>query len=179
MDDTFTDTRPGDRLDIDAEFITIRTIDCDGASVARLLVTDHTGDQFTILTTPDSQSLRPLKTGATYAFSQLLAADPIDPSATTPDNCPDCDAQLRPFWGDLHSRDFVSLGGIEAQLPLLNVFVLPQNNKSRAEGPSIFKYIPHFIHLLGLLDGIFEFHRQLFNISPPSLKRNRGLWSSG
>ena len=96
MDDTFTDTRPGDRLDIDAEFITIRTIDCDGASVSRLLVTDHTGDQFTILTTPDSQSLRPLKTGATYAFSQLLAADPIDPSATPPDNCPDCDAQLRP-----------------------------------------------------------------------------------
>ncbi|MFD1572198.1 vWA domain-containing protein [Halorubrum laminariae] len=98
MDDTFTDTRPGDRLGLDAEFITIRTIGCDGAPVSRLLVTDQTGDQLTVLATPDSHSLWPLKTGATYAFSRLLVADLVDTSASTPHSCPQCGDQLRPGW---------------------------------------------------------------------------------
>jgi len=95
MDGIFADVRPGARLDLTVEFITKRPLERDGATVHRLLVSDQAGDQFSILTTPDSDSLWHLETGATYEITGLLGADPIDTDPAVTHECPHCDDRLR------------------------------------------------------------------------------------
>ncbi|MDS0284461.1 vWA domain-containing protein [Haloarcula onubensis] len=95
MDGIFADVRPGARLDLTVEFITKRPLACDGATVCRLLVTDQAGDQFSILATPDSDSLWHLETGEKYEISGLLGAGPVDTSQALEDECPHCGDQLR------------------------------------------------------------------------------------
>ncbi|MDS0284082.1 vWA domain-containing protein [Haloarcula onubensis] len=95
MDGIFADVRPGARLDLTVEFITKRPLACDGATVCRLLVTDQAGDQFSILATPDSDSLWHLETGETYEITGLLGAEPVDTSQAIAHECPHCGDQLR------------------------------------------------------------------------------------
>lgn len=95
MAKTYTDLRPGARLDIDVEFITRRPIDCDGTTVTRLLVTDRAGEQFAILVAPDRDSLPHLETGATHRISGLLGARPVSSAHGGVGECPDCGGPLR------------------------------------------------------------------------------------
>lgn len=95
MDTTYTDLRPGERFDIDVEFITKRAVDCEGTKITRLLVTDQAGTQFAVLITPDGDSLPFLETGTTYRISGLLGSRPIDSAQGSAEECPDCGEQLR------------------------------------------------------------------------------------
>jgi Ca-activated chloride channel family protein len=95
MNRTYTDVRAGVRLDIEVEFVTRRSVDCEGGRVHRLLVADKMGEQFAILVTPDSSSLWDVRTGEKYKISGLLGSDPVNPTAATEANCPDCEGQLR------------------------------------------------------------------------------------
>jgi Ca-activated chloride channel family protein len=96
MDTMYADIEDGKRHDIAVEFITRRTIDCDGEHVHRLLVADQSGKQFTVLATPDSEALLGLKTGATHRISGLLGAAPVTSADDTWAECPDCGGWLRP-----------------------------------------------------------------------------------
>ncbi len=95
MDTTHANIEDEKRHDIAVEFITRRTIDCDGEHVHRLLVADQSGKQFTILVTPDSEALLSLKTGATHRISGLLGAAPVTAADDIKAECPDCGEQLR------------------------------------------------------------------------------------
>ncbi|MDS0258705.1 VWA domain-containing protein [Haloarcula sp. S1CR25-12] len=95
MDGIFADARPGARLDLSVEFITKRPLGCDGETVFRLLVTDQAGNQFSILATPDSDSLWHLETGETYEITGLLGADPVDTDPAVARECPHCGDHLR------------------------------------------------------------------------------------
>ncbi|WP_232685672.1 vWA domain-containing protein [Halobacterium zhouii] len=96
MNTTYADLNAGTRLDIDVEFITRRAIDCPSGRVHRLLVADQDGSQFAVLTTPDNDSIRNLKTDATHRITGLLGATPTDVPAVTDADCPDCGGALRP-----------------------------------------------------------------------------------
>ena len=96
MDTMYADIADGQRHDIAVEFITRRAIDCDGKQVHRLLVADQSGRQFTVLVTPDSETLLDLKSGATHHISGLLGAVPISAANGSVDECPDCGGELRP-----------------------------------------------------------------------------------
>ncbi|TKX45561.1 VWA domain-containing protein [Halorubrum sp. SD690R] len=96
MDTMYADIEDGQRHDIAVEFITRRAIDCDGEHVHRLLVADQSGRQFTVLATPDSETLLDLKTGATHHISGLLGAVPVSEANGRGDECPDCGGALRP-----------------------------------------------------------------------------------
>ena len=96
MDGIYTDVRPGARLDIEVEFITKRRINAGGTDVTRVLVADHSGEQFSVIATPDSDSLCHLETGATYQLSELLGASPIDSTHAPIGECPKCGGELRP-----------------------------------------------------------------------------------
>jgi len=96
MDGIYTDVRPGTRFDIEVEFITKRTIDAGGTDVTRVLVADQSGEQFSVIATPDSDSLYHLETGATYQLSELLGGSPIDSSHAPIGECPECGGELRP-----------------------------------------------------------------------------------
>ena len=95
MDTMYADIADGQRHDIAVEFITRRAIDCDGKQVHRLLVADQSGRQFTVLVTPDSETLLDLKTGATHHISGLLGAAPVSAASGSSDECPDCGGALR------------------------------------------------------------------------------------
>ncbi|MFC7188303.1 vWA domain-containing protein [Halorubrum yunnanense] len=95
MDTMYADIADGQRHDIAVEFITRRAIDCDGKQVHRLLVADQSGRQFTVLVTPDSETLLDLKTGATHHISGLLGAAPVSAASGSRDECPDCGGALR------------------------------------------------------------------------------------
>ncbi len=95
MDGNYADVRTGARLDIDVEFITKRVIESEGSQVTRLLVADQSGEQFALLVTPDSDSIRGLKTGAVYHISGLLGTNPVDSTRSTVNECPSCGGQLR------------------------------------------------------------------------------------
>jgi Ca-activated chloride channel family protein len=95
MERTYADLRPGARLDIDVEFIKKRTVDCEGTTCTRLIVTDQAGEQFTALVMPDHASVPELEPGATYRISGLLGARPVDSPRDSPEECPDCGGQLR------------------------------------------------------------------------------------
>ena len=96
MDTTYADIQPGARLDIAVEFITRRAIDCPDGRVHRLLVADQDGTEFAVLTTPDSEPVRDLKTGATHRITGLLGAEPPDETEPVNATCPDCGGALRP-----------------------------------------------------------------------------------
>jgi Ca-activated chloride channel family protein len=96
MDTTYADMEDGKRHDIAVEVITRRTIDCDGDHVHRLLVADQSGEQFTILATPDSGALLGPKTGATHRISGLVGAVPVTSADDIGAECSDCGGQLRP-----------------------------------------------------------------------------------
>ena len=96
MDTTYADIQAEARLDIAVEFITRRAIDCPDGRVHRLLVADQNGTEFAILTTPDSDPIRDLKTGATHRITSLLGATPPDATETTDATCPNCGGALRP-----------------------------------------------------------------------------------
>ena len=96
MDMIYADIADGKRHDIAVEFITRRTIDCDGEHVQRLLVADQSGNQFTVLATPDSEPLLDLKTGATHRILELLGAAPVTAVDDIEAECPDCGGALRP-----------------------------------------------------------------------------------
>ncbi|MFC7249300.1 VWA domain-containing protein [Halomicroarcula sp. GCM10025324] len=96
MDGIYTDVRPGARIDIEVEFITKRTINADGTDVTRVLVADQSGEQFSVIATPDSDSLCHLETGATYHLSELLGGAPIDGTHAPIGECPACGGELRP-----------------------------------------------------------------------------------
>ncbi|WP_262178396.1 vWA domain-containing protein [Haloarcula laminariae] len=96
MDGIYTDVRPGARLDIEVEFITKRKINAGGTDVTRVLVADQSGEQFSVIATPDSDSLCHLETGATYQLSELLGASPIDLTHAPIGECPKCGGELRP-----------------------------------------------------------------------------------
>ncbi|MBV0926218.1 VWA domain-containing protein [Halomicroarcula limicola] len=95
MHTTHADMRDGKRVDIAVEFITRRTIDCEGKRVQRLLVADRTGTQFTILATPDSEPLFDLKTGGMHRISGMLSAAPVTQTGPGSEECPDCEGSLR------------------------------------------------------------------------------------
>ena len=95
MDTMYADIADGQRHDIAVEFITRRAIDCDGKQVHRLLVADRSGRQFTVLVTPDSETLLDLKTGATHHISGLLGASPVSAADGSRGECPDCGGDLR------------------------------------------------------------------------------------
>ncbi|MDB2249999.1 vWA domain-containing protein [Halorubrum ezzemoulense] len=95
MDTMYADIADGQRHDIAVEFITRRAIDCDGKQVHRLLVADQSGRQFTVLVTPDSETLLDLKTGANHHISGLLGAAPVSAASGSRDECPDCGGALR------------------------------------------------------------------------------------
>ena len=95
MDTMYADIADGKRQDIAVEFITRRTIGCDGEHVYRLLVADQSGKQFTVLATPDSEALLGLKTGATHRISGLLGAAPVTSADDIGAECPDCGGRLR------------------------------------------------------------------------------------
>jgi len=95
MDTMYADIEDGKRHDIAVEFITRRAIDCDGEHVHRLVVADRSGKQFTVLATPDSETLLSLKTGATHRISGLLGAAPVTSVDNIGAECPDCGGRLR------------------------------------------------------------------------------------
>lgn len=95
MDTTHADMTDGNRHDITVEFITRRAIDCDGERVHRLLVADQAGQEFTVLATPDSESLSDLKTDATHRISGMLGADPAISTYKPDSECPDCGGRIR------------------------------------------------------------------------------------
>ncbi|GGJ04177.1 hypothetical protein GCM10008995_12470 [Halobellus salinus] len=96
IDTMYADIEDGKRHDIAVELVTRRAIDCDGEHVHRLLVTDQSGRQFTVLATPDSEALLGLKTGGTHRISGLLGAVPLTSGDDIGAVCPDCGGQLRP-----------------------------------------------------------------------------------
>ena len=95
MNQTYADLRPGARLDIDVEFITKRTVDCEGTKISRLLVTDRADKQFAVLVASGPDSLPDLETGATYHVSGLLGARSVDSARSSAEKCPDCGGRLR------------------------------------------------------------------------------------
>jgi Ca-activated chloride channel family protein len=95
MDTMYADIEDGKRHDIAVEFITRRAIDCDGEHIHRLVVADRSGKQFTVLATPDSETLLSLKTGATHRISGLLGAAPVTSVDDIGAECPDCGGRLR------------------------------------------------------------------------------------
>lgn len=95
MNRTYADLRPGARLDIDVEFITKRTVDCEGTKISRLLVTDRADKQFAVLVASGPDSLPDLETGATYHVSGLLGARSVDSARSSAEKCPDCGGRLR------------------------------------------------------------------------------------
>lgn len=96
MDTTHADIREGNRLDITVEFITRRAVDCANGNVHRLLVADSSGQQFAVLTAPDSESSVGLRSGARYRLSALLGADPAGPVESVDAECSICGSPLRP-----------------------------------------------------------------------------------
>jgi Ca-activated chloride channel family protein len=96
MDGIYTDVRPGARLDIEVEFITKRKINAGGTDVTRVLVADQSGEQFSVIAMPDTDSFCHLETGATYQLSELLGASPIDSTHAPIGECPNCGGELRP-----------------------------------------------------------------------------------
>ena len=95
MTTLYTGLEEGARLDITVEFVGQQTIDDETARVSRLLVTDQSGAQFTILVDPDVDELPDFRSGATYTFTALLGAVPLDRSVNRIDECPHCEGTLR------------------------------------------------------------------------------------
>jgi hypothetical protein len=95
MHTTHADITDGTRQDITVEFISQRTINCDGKSVQRLLVADNSDTQFTLLVAPERGSLHGLQTGEQYRVSGLLGAAPVVADSQIPEECPECGGKIR------------------------------------------------------------------------------------
>jgi Ca-activated chloride channel family protein len=78
MQTTHADLRAGRRHDVAVEFVSRRSLDCEGGRVHRLLVADRTGDRFAALVAPTADPLYDLGTGRTYRIWGLLACTPGD-----------------------------------------------------------------------------------------------------
>ncbi|AGN02392.1 hypothetical protein L593_12255 [Salinarchaeum sp. Harcht-Bsk1] len=96
MDTTHADIESGERHDIEVELVSRRSIETEHGTVNRLLVTDRTATQFSVLVAEDSEPLLDLKTGATHRIAGLLGADPLPALPESEQDCPDCGAVLRP-----------------------------------------------------------------------------------
>ncbi len=95
MSTTYTHIEEGTRLDITVEFVSYHAVDCKGGQMHRLVVTDETDTQFTVLATPDSDHPVDPETGAEYRFSGLLGAAPVRRRGTG-EECPACGGAVRP-----------------------------------------------------------------------------------
>ena len=119
MNTTYTDMNDGTRHDIAVEFISQRTIDCDGVSVQRIVVADRSETQFTLLMAPD-EDIRGLQTGEQYQLSRVLGATPVDADAQIPEECPQCGGKIRSW--SVSDAVAVELQQAADQLALDNLF---------------------------------------------------------
>jgi len=85
----------GRRVDAEAAFVSRRAVDVEAQPVHRLAVEDRTGATFAVLVVPGNDPVHDAMTGETYRFENLLAVDPVDPSAPREDDCPACGGALR------------------------------------------------------------------------------------
>jgi len=85
----------GRRVDAEAAFVSRRAVDVEAQPVHRLAVEDRTGATFAVLVVPGNDPVHDARTGETYRFENLLAVDPVDPSAPREDDCPACGGALR------------------------------------------------------------------------------------
>ena len=96
MNTTHADITDGTRHTLAVEFISQRTVDCEGESIQRLVVADRSDTQFTLLVAPDRNPIRGLQTGEQYRIAGVLGASPVAAAATISEDCPHCDGTVRP-----------------------------------------------------------------------------------
>jgi Ca-activated chloride channel family protein len=83
----------GVRQDLTVTFVSRRVVDCDGASVCRLLTEDDRGESHRLLVAPDADPRVGLRTGERYQLRGVLGCTP--PPTAGEESCPHCGGALR------------------------------------------------------------------------------------
>ena len=95
MDPNEPTLRGGNRVDLTVEFLSRRTLGEGDRRVDRLKLRADSIGSLTVLTTPQSEPIQDLKTGADHQLHGLLGARPSERLPTIDRPCPTCSGALR------------------------------------------------------------------------------------
>jgi Ca-activated chloride channel family protein len=95
MDSNESTLRGGNRVDLTVEFLSRRTVGEGDRQVDRLKLRADSMGPLTVLTTPESEPIQDLKTGADHELRGLLGARPTERLPTIERPCPNCSGALR------------------------------------------------------------------------------------